>query len=429
MICEKNQYEDKNKTEIKELVETAELLLSTRGDYKRTLNVIAMRALKASGADRVCLIMKNEKDELIIECGIPREAHGIGQKITLDTGETFLRRIIKRNESIVLVTNPYEDPRVAYMRGLVNTYGISSILFLPLFFEGEPIGIMVFDRIGSERFSREALEKIKLLGRLASVAIGMEIKRQKDRQKILQDEKLRTLGEHSSRIAHIIRNSLTIIGGFSGRLLKYLLRESRSSESKIDTKLLETLWSTAKIIDEESRKLEGIVNHVLTFMSFKKPVMEKYNINRFLKEELPLTAMNGIKAIFKLDKQLNRLNMAFDRKMMSVCIHDLIRNAIEASATRIIIKSKLKPRQKVVVISVINDGKRISPEIMKDLFSPFVTTKMDGSGLGLANVQSIVKSHGGDISVSSNRLTEFKIILPLTKTLESQNSGESEKSL
>lgn len=425
MIGEKNQSEEKNKSGIKEFVETAELLLSCRGDYKRTLDVIANRALKASSADRVCLIMKNERDELVIESGIPKDAHGIGQKITLDTGETFLRRIIKRNESIVLVTNPCEDPRVAYMRGLVSTYGISSILFLPLFFEGEPIGIIVFDRIGSERFSKEALEKIKLLGRLASVAIGMELKRQKDRQKILQDEKLRTLGEHSSRIAHIIRNSLTIIGGFSGRLLKYLLKESRSSESRIDTKLLETLWDTAKIIDEESKKLEGIVNHVLTFMSFRKPIMEKYNINRFLKEELPLITMNGIRAVFKLDKQLNRLDMPFDRKMMSVCLQDLIRNAIEASATKIIIKTKLKPRQREVVISVLNDGKRISPEIMKDLFSPFVTTKMDGSGLGLANVQSIVKSHGGDISVSSYRLTEFKIILPLKETLKLRNNGES----
>jgi len=407
--------EDRNQSEIKDIVETAELLLSTRGEYKKTLNVIALRALKVSDADRVCLIMKNKREELIIEFGLPQEAHGIGQKITLDTGEAFLRRVMRRDESIVLVTNTYEDPRIAYMRGLVRMYSISSILFLPLFFEGEPIGILVFDRIGSERFSRESLEKMKLLGRLSSAAIGMELKRQKDREKILQDEKLRTLGEHSSRIAHIIRNSLTIIGGFSGRLLKRLLKESKSGESKIDSKLLETLWGTSKIIDDESKKLEGIVNHVLTFMSFKKPVLEPHNINKFLKEELPPTAFNGVRPRFKLDKQLNRLNMSFDRKLMSVCMQDLIRNAFEAAASKILIKTKLKSKQKEVVISIINDGRRISPEIMEDLFSPFVTTKMDGSGLGLANVQSIVNSHGGNISVSSDKITEFKITLPLSK--------------
>jgi signal transduction histidine kinase len=421
--------EDKNQSEIKDFVETAELLLATRGNYQKTLNVIAQRVLKVSGADRVCLIMNNKRDELIIEFGLPQDAHGIGQKITLDTGEAFLRRVMRRDESIVLVTNPYEDPRVAYMRGLVRMYGISSILFLPLFFEGEPIGILVLDRIGSERFSREALEKIKFLGRLASAAIGMELKRQKDREKILQDEKLRTLGEHSSRIAHIIRNSLTIIGGFSGRLLKRLLKESRSWDSKIDSKLLETLWGTTKIIEDESKKLEEIVNHVLTFMSFKKPVLEPHNINRFLKEELPPTAVNGVRPRFKLDKQLNRLNMTFDRNMMSVCLQDLIRNAIEASATRILIKTKLKPKQKEVVISIINDGKTISPDIMKELFSPFVTTKMNGSGLGLANVQSIINSHEGDISVTSDKITEFKITLPLPKALRTVNNRISGNSV
>lgn len=417
--------EDRNHSEVKDFVETAELLLSARGDYQKTLNVIVLRVLKVSGADRVCLIMKDKRDELKIEFGLPQNAHGIGQKITLDTGETFLRRVMRRDESIVLVTNPYEDPRVAYMRGLVKTYGISSILFLPLFFKDEPIGILVFDRIGRERFCREALEKIKLLGRLASAAIGMEIKRQKDREKILQDEKLRTLGEHSSRIAHIIRNSLTIIGGFSGRLLKHLLKESKSWDSKIDSKLLEALWEASKIIDDESKKLEGIVNHVLTFMSFKKPVLEPHNINRFLKEELSPTVFNGVRPRFKLDKQLNKLNTIFDKNMMSICLQDLIRNAIEAEATRILIKTKLKPKQKEVVISIINDGKTISPEIMKELFSPFVTTKMEGSGLGLANVQSIVNSHGGDISVSSGKITEFKITIPLPKVIKPVNNTAS----
>jgi signal transduction histidine kinase len=407
--------EDRNQSEIKDFVETAELLLSARGDYQKTLNVIALRVLKASGADRVCLIMKNKKADLTIEFGLPQDAHGIGQKITPDTGDRFLRQTMSKDESIVLVTNPFEDPRVAYMRGLVRTYGISSILFLPLFFEGESIGILVLDRVGREKYSKEVLEKIKLLGHLASVAIGMEHKRQKDREKILQDEKLRTLGEHSSRVAHLIRNSLTIIGGFSGRLLKRLLKESKSGESKIDSKLLETFWGIAKIIDEESKKLERIVNHVLTFTSFKKPTMEPRNINTFLKEALSPLFSDGVRPNFKLDKQLNRVNTIFDRNMMSMCMQDLFRNAIEASASKILIKTKLKPKQREVTISVINDGKRISPQIIKEIFSPFVTTKMDGSGLGLANVQTIVRSHGGNISVSSGDKTEFKIILPLKK--------------
>jgi len=406
--------ENKKLSEIKDFIETAELFLASQGDYQETLNIIAESALKVSGADRVCLIMKNKKEELMIEFGLPQYDHGICKKITPETGETLLRQVIS-GESIVLVTNPCEDRRVAYMRELVMTYGISSILFLPLFFGGDSIGILVFDWVGGGKYSKVILEKIKLFGRLASRAIGMEQKRRKDREKILQDEKLRSLGEHSSQVAHIIRNSLTIIGGYSGRLLKHLLKESKSGESKIDSELVKTLRGNAKVIDDESKKLERIVNDILTLTSLKSPVLEPHNINEFLKEELSRIDSNGLKLRLKLSKQMNGLNTAFDRDMMSICIQDLIRNAAEASASRILIKTKLKPKQKEVMISATNDGKRINPYILKDIFSPFVTTKTDGTGLGLAIIQSIVKKHGGNVYVSSGDKTEFTITLPLVK--------------
>lgn len=186
---------------------------------------------------------------------------------------------------------------------------------------------------------------------------------------------------------------MTIIGGFSERLLKRLSKESKYGESKI----------------------ERIVNDVLAFTSFKKPILEIYNINKFLNEELSRIS-NGTKPVLKLSKRLNRINTTFDRNMMLMCMQDLIRNAADASASRILIKTKLKPRQREIVISVIDNGKRISPQIIEGVFSPFVTTKIDGSGLGLANVQSIVRSHGGNIYVSSNDTTEFKITLPLVKS-------------
>jgi signal transduction histidine kinase len=405
--------ENKKLSEIKDFVETAELFLVSQGDYQETLNIVAESALKVSAADRVCLIMKNKKEELMIEVGLPQYDHGICKKITPETGETLLRQVMG-GESIVLVTNPCEDRRVAYMRELIMTYGISSILFLPLFFGGESTGILVFDWVDGGKFSKEILEKIKLFGRLASRAIGMEKKRKKDRKKILQDEKLRSLGEHSSQVAHIIRNSLTIIGGFSGRLLNRLT-ESKFGESKIDSELVETLWGTAKIIDDESKKLERIVNDILTITSLKSPVLEPHNINEFLKEELLRIDSNGLKLRLKLSKQLNGVNTAFDRDMMSICIQDLIRNAGEASASRILIKTKLKAKQREVMISATNDGKRINPYLLKDIFSPFVTTKTDGTGLGLAIIQSIVKKHGGNIYVSSGDKTEFTITLPLVK--------------
>jgi nitrogen-specific signal transduction histidine kinase len=67
------------------------------------------------------------------------------------------------------------------------------------------------------------------------------------------------------------------------------------------------------------------------------------------------------------------------------------------------------------MISVINNGKQINPHILKNIFSPFVTTEIDGTGLGLANVRSIIRCQGGNICVLSGDMTEFRITLPLIK--------------
>lgn len=397
---------------IKAIAETAELLLTSRGGYQKTINIIVESALRISGADRSCLIIENKKNELMIKAGLPLLAHGIDQAITHETGEKFLRHVM-RDESVVLVTNPCEDPRISYMRGLVTACKISSILFLALRSEGDAIGVLVLDWVGGKKISKDIFENIKLLGRLASTAIGMEYKGRRDQEKILQGEKLRVLGEHSSQVAHIIRNSLMIIGGFSGRLLKYLSEEPKYSGTGFGGDFVRSLRENAEIIDDESKKLERIVNDILTFTSFKKPVLEPHNINKFIEEEMSRTALTGLVPVLKLSKRLNGLNIAFDRDMLSVCMTDLIRYAAQASASKIVIKTKLKPKQKEILISVIHNGKQIHPHVLKDLFSPFVTSEIDGSGLGLANAQSIVMRHGGDITVLSGDTTEFRITLPL----------------
>ena len=399
---------------IRAIAETAELLLASREEYQKTLNIIVESALKISGADRSCLIIENKKDELIIKSGVPQHAHGIDNKITPDTGEKFLKQVMS-DDAVVLVMNPCADRRVTYMRELAIAHKMSSILFLPLRSEGESIGVLVLDWVEGKKISKDVIENIKLLGHLSSTAIGMEYKGRKHREKMLRDEKLRVLGEHSSQVAHIIRNSLMVIGGFSGRLLKYLSKESQYGKSRFDSEFVETLRENAKIIDNESKKLEGIVNDVLTFTSLKKPVLEPHNVNKFLDEELARMVLIGPRPILKLSKRLDGLNTAFDKNMLSICIADLIRYATDASASRIVIKTKLKPKQKEILISVIHNGKQIHPHIMKDLFSPFVTSEIDGSGLGLANVQSIVMRHGGNISFLSGDTTEFRITLPLIK--------------
>lgn len=406
--------EYKKLSEMRDIIETAELFLVCKGDYSETITIIIENALRISGADRVCLIMMSRKKELIIRAGLPESAHGIEEKINPETGETFLRQVMN-NESVVVVANPSTDKRVSYMKDLVMSCGISSLLFLPLFSESEPLGILVFDWVGGRKVSKEASEKIKIFGRLAAQAILTVYKGRKDQEKILWDEKLRILGEHSSQVAHIIRNSLMVIGGFSDRILKRLSNESKLENSKSYEEFFRDVRESAGIIDKETRKLERTVNDVLNYSSFNNPILEAQSINAYLKEEMLYLVSTGAKPILKLSKRVNGMKVAFDSRMLSICITDLVRYATESSASRIVIKTKLKPKQQEIMLSVIHNGRQIHPHILKNIFSPFVTAEIDGTGLGLANVQSIIRSHGGNIDVFSGETTEFRISLPLMK--------------
>ena len=91
-----------------------------------------------------------------------------------------------------------------------------------------------------------------------------------------------------------------------------------------------------------------------------------------------------------------------------------LRNAVEASAKRVFIRNTLNPKQGKIELSFANDGKIIDENIRGEIFEPFMTTKTDGTGLGLANVRAIIEAHNGEICIgNSGKVTEFKIFLPL----------------
>jgi signal transduction histidine kinase len=106
----------------------------------------------------------------------------------------------------------------------------------------------------------------------------------------------------------------------------------------------------------------------------------------------------------------------FDFSKLERVFHNLLRNACEAVASdegRIRVVAVGAENQ--IEISISDNGPGIPPEIREDLFQPFVTFgKSDGTGLGLAVVQKIVRDHGGDVSVDSTSAsgTTFKVILP-----------------
>ncbi len=215
-------------------------------------------------------------------------------------------------------------------------------------------------------------------------------------------ERLSTLGEVSAKIAHEIRNPISVISGFVNRLKK------STSKEKIE--------KYSEIILDEMRRLERIVTEVLEYSrSGSGLVYEKisaYSLcNEVLKEYQTYAVDKGINLTLEGEK-----NASFygDKNRIKQVIINLVQNAIEASKETETVRVVLKTTDEDVHIEVINRGKLIPPEILKRVFEPFFTTKSYGTGLGLSICKSIVEEHNGQIQAESDaeKGTVFRVILP-----------------
>ena len=391
-----------------ELMEMARLVSGK--SYKEILHLFALKSAFISGADRVCIIIENLRKELVIKAGFPFDAHTIDLKIIPEFGEKFMREVIE-NRKMVWINNPACDLRTAYLRDLAKNQNITSILFMSLYSGNESLGLIAFDFVVGRKISKESIRRIKNLADLVSVTMISEYERRKKETGLRHAEKLSALGENAARVAHSLRNPISVVGGFAIRSEKEINKEKPD---------IEKIKDYQKTIRLEVQKLERIIRDITVFSAPIKLNIERHNLNEFLRMEfkklVEVNRMNNhscCKCRFKADGRLESKTIVFDRDKIFICIQDLIRNALEAKASRIIVKTKLKPKKKSVNIFFQNDGTKIDPTIAEEIFMPFVTTKTDGTGLGLTNIRSIIDAHGGSIQLENHPyLTTFKISLP-----------------
>jgi signal transduction histidine kinase len=107
--------------------------------------------------------------------------------------------------------------------------------------------------------------------------------------------------------------------------------------------------------------------------------------------------------------------LPIDAELMEQVFLNLLTNAAQASAPGAVVTVRTREADGKAVISVIDQGCGIPADTIETIFNPFVTTKQDGVGLGLAIVTKIVDGHGGKMAVESQpgKGSSFHVILPL----------------
>lgn len=222
----------------------------------------------------------------------------------------------------------------------------------------------------------------------------MTIEEQDMRQRL---DKLVHIGELTSRITHDMRNPLTVIINYSTMIRK-------NARNKLDKKSLDQL----ELIEEEARKMYHQIEDVLNYVKLPPLKLQNYSLHDILKKVIDRIQI-GDDITVHLPK--NNPQVVCDIDKMEIVFVNLITNAIEAMNRSGTILINASENKESVIIEIEDSGPGISDGNLDKIFEPLFTTKITGTGLGLASCKNIIERHQGTMSVKNNP-TVFTIKLP-----------------
>jgi len=242
-------------------------------------------------------------------------------------------------------------------------------------------------------------------GRPADLLILRDIsERKRMEEERLRLEKLASIGELATMVAHDLRNPLTSI-----RNASYYIKNACPARAKAECK---TAIEMLNIIEQETLFADTIINDLLDF-AVKKPLQkERQNINKLI--EGSLTESNIPKNI-KVERNFAKKATAIvDEKQLERVFLNLIKNALQVMPNGGKLTVTTTETKDHVEIAFSDTGIGIPEQNMNKIFQPLFSTKAKGIGMGLAICKRIVEQHGGTIDVGSKvgEGTTFVVKLP-----------------
>ena len=230
---------------------------------------------------------------------------------------------------------------------------------------------------------------------LRVISIG-NIHEELDRKEVESWEKLTRI------LTHEIMNSLAPVTSISHTLL------SSSGDAETMRQGLETIHAT-------SDRLLRFVDSFRAVTRIPAPQKAPFYLSELVAESLSLIPHEGIEVEVSIEPADTMLYA--DRALMSQVFVNLLKNATEALMAqecerKITIRSTIDAEERIQ-IEITNNGKAIPAEVAENIFTPFFTTKTDGSGIGLAVSRQIIRLHGGSLRLKHNeegRVT-FDVVL------------------
>jgi len=230
------------------------------------------------------------------------------------------------------------------------------------------------------------------LGNLINTFNNMAEDLENYQRKIVENERLSAFTTMARKVAHEIRNPLTPI--------RIAIEDLRRAYQKADPKFAEAFSLSTKTVLEEVESLTKIVDEFSGFAKFPPPKPAPDDLNEIVRSTIPLFSKQVQSGNLKIELSPKDLPVMADRDQIKRAIVNLIKNGLEAipATGLVIVRTVLVDKSAVVMVA--DNGPGLSPSVKQNLFTPYLTTKPGGSGLGLTIVKKIVSEHEGKIKIA-----------------------------
>jgi signal transduction histidine kinase len=360
-----------------------------------------------------------------------------------------------------------EDPSYE-LKDIARARGYRSMLFAPLMNQGTSIGFIAVTRVQPGNFTGHHAQLLQTFADQAVIAIEnvrlfeqvqertRELSKSLDdlrtaQDRLIQTEKLASLGQLTAGIAHEIKNPLNFVNNFSALSVELtdelndLLKQAALAEQlrKEVDELTGLLKDNLTKVVQHGKRADSIVKNMLLHSREGSGEHRPVEINAIVEESLNL-AYHGARAEGRdfnitLERDFDHAGAAdIYPQEITRALLNLISNGFYAATKRVAasgigfeptLKATTRNLGDKVEVRIRDNGMGIPPDIREKIFNPFFTTKPAGEGTGLGLSMShdiVVKQHGGTIDVVTEpgSFTEFIVTLPRVMPAQAEAEGQ-----